>query len=42
MSDRLEAIGGRLEVRSEPGRGTQVTGAVPVGPPADPGAEDRA
>jgi signal transduction histidine kinase len=30
MADRLEAIGGRLEVRSTPGRGTTVTGRVPV------------
>jgi signal transduction histidine kinase len=30
MADRLEAIGGALEVRSEPGRGTTVTGRVPV------------
>jgi signal transduction histidine kinase len=30
MEDRLAAIGGRLEVRSAPGRGTTVTGEVPV------------
>jgi signal transduction histidine kinase len=30
MADRLDAIGGRLEVRSEPGRGTQVAGSVPA------------
>jgi len=28
MADRLEAIGGHLEVRSEPGRGTTVIGTV--------------
>ena len=30
MADRLEAIGGTLVVRSQPGRGTSVTGRVPV------------
>jgi signal transduction histidine kinase len=30
MADRLDAIGGALEVRSEPGMGTTVTGRVPV------------
>ncbi|MEP7033302.1 MAG: histidine kinase [Actinomycetota bacterium] len=30
MADRLEAIGGSLDVRSEPGRGTTVTGTVPA------------
>ena len=30
MADRVEAAGGRLEVHSEPGRGTAVTGYVPV------------
>jgi signal transduction histidine kinase len=30
MADRLEAIGGRLKVRSAPGEGTAVTGSVPV------------
>ena len=31
MADRLEAIGGVLDVRSEPGRGTTVSGTVPAG-----------
>lgn len=31
MADRLEAIGGSLRVRSEPGRGTSVSGQVPLG-----------
>jgi signal transduction histidine kinase len=31
MADRLEAIGGTLEVRSSPGSGTSVMGRVPVG-----------
>jgi signal transduction histidine kinase len=31
MADRLEALGGNLEVVSLPGRGTTVTGRVPVG-----------
>jgi len=30
MADRLDAIGGSLRVASEPGRGTTVTGVVPV------------
>jgi len=30
MADRLDAIGGTLEVHSQPGRGAQVTGRVPV------------
>jgi signal transduction histidine kinase len=30
MGDRLEAVGGSLEVRSEPGRGTTVVGKVPA------------
>ena len=31
MADRLDAIGGTLEIRSRPGSGTTVTGRVPVG-----------
>jgi signal transduction histidine kinase len=31
MRDRLGAIGGQLEIESAPGRGTRVTGAVPLG-----------
>ncbi|MGH2540594.1 MAG: histidine kinase [Actinomycetota bacterium] len=31
MADRLAAVGGSLEVRSAPGRGTSVAGHVPVG-----------
>jgi signal transduction histidine kinase len=30
MEDRLEALGGRLEVTSAPGRGTTVVGRIPV------------
>jgi signal transduction histidine kinase len=30
MSDRLSALGGRLEVASAPGRGTTITGRLPV------------
>jgi signal transduction histidine kinase len=30
MKDRLEALGGRVDVRSEPGAGTTVTGRIPV------------
>ncbi|HEX6331582.1 MAG TPA: ATP-binding protein, partial [Actinomycetota bacterium] len=31
MSDRLEAIGGSLEIASAPGEGTRVRGRIPVG-----------
>jgi signal transduction histidine kinase len=31
MADRLAAVGGSLDVRSAPGRGTTVSGRVPVG-----------
>jgi signal transduction histidine kinase len=30
MADRMEALGGILEVRSEPGTGTTITGRIPV------------
>ena len=30
MADRLDAIGGTLEIRSQPGMGATVTGRVPV------------
>ena len=30
MRDRLEAVGGKLEIRSHPGSGTRVVGRVPV------------
>lgn len=30
MRDRIEVVGGRFSVHSEPGRGTTVTGAVPL------------
>lgn len=33
MADRLDAIGGTLEIRSEPGLGTTVAGRIPVGEP---------
>jgi signal transduction histidine kinase len=32
MADRLDAIGGTLEIRSEPSRGTEVRGRVPAAP----------
>ncbi len=31
MTDRLEALGGSVEITSAPGRGTSVTGRIPVG-----------
>jgi signal transduction histidine kinase len=30
MSDRLEAGGGTLDIRSQPGHGTTVIGRIPV------------
>jgi signal transduction histidine kinase len=33
MADRLDAIGGTLEVRSAPGAGTRIVGRVPVEAP---------
>jgi signal transduction histidine kinase len=32
MADRLDAIGGSLNIRSEPGRGTMVSGSIPATP----------
>jgi signal transduction histidine kinase len=31
MSDRLDAVGGAIEIDSAPGRGTQISGKVPLG-----------
>ena len=31
MTDRLEALGGRLRIESRPGHGTTVSGSIPVG-----------
>jgi signal transduction histidine kinase len=36
VTDRLAAIGGTFRVDSSPGRGTAVTGEVPVGAQNDP------
>jgi signal transduction histidine kinase len=30
LCDRVEALGGRLTVRSEPGGGTRITGSLPL------------
>ena len=38
MADRLDAIGGTLEVRSAPGAGTTISGMLPVRPAAEPDA----
>jgi len=34
MRDRVEALGGSLEVRSAPGRGTTIAGRIPIRPAA--------
>jgi signal transduction histidine kinase len=34
MRDRLAAVGGRIEIESEPGVGTRVSGEVPIAPAA--------
>jgi len=34
MTDRLDAIGGTLSIRSAAGEGSTITGAVPIAPPA--------
>jgi signal transduction histidine kinase len=50
MTDRIEALGGSLRIASTPGRGTSVTGRVPVGanevgdhapPPASAGGDGQ-
>jgi signal transduction histidine kinase len=33
MADRVDAVGGELDVESAPGRGTTVAGRIPVGRP---------
>jgi signal transduction histidine kinase len=38
MADRLDAIGGSLEVKSAPDRGTTIKGTVPAGAGGGPGA----
>ncbi len=40
MADRLDAVGGALEIHTSPGHGTRVEGTIPVTrlPPAEPGA----
>jgi signal transduction histidine kinase len=30
MTDRLAALGGRLEIKTLPGRGTNVLGRIPI------------
>jgi signal transduction histidine kinase len=36
MADRVESLGGRLDIESAPGHGTTVTGRIPVEGPAEP------
>jgi signal transduction histidine kinase len=31
MADRLAALGGRFEIKTVPGRGTNVLGRIPIG-----------
>jgi signal transduction histidine kinase len=38
LQDRVEAVGGTLAVRSEPGAGTTLTVLLPVAAPSAPGA----
>ena len=38
MQDRLGAVGGHIEVASQPGRGTVITARAPVGAGQQPGA----
>ena len=33
LADRIDALGGRLEVDSPPGAGTRVSARLPLGPP---------
>ena len=33
MADRLDTVGGRVQVQSSPGHGTRITGQVPLRPP---------
>jgi signal transduction histidine kinase len=33
MIDRIDALGGSLEVTSVPGEGTRIKGSLPIGPP---------
>ena len=42
MSDRLEALGGSVGLRSAPGAGTTVSGSIPVGPLPDQVTPTRA
>jgi signal transduction histidine kinase len=36
MHDRLDAVGGDIEIRSQPGRGTVVIASAPIGLPSHP------
>jgi signal transduction histidine kinase len=40
MADRLDAIGGTLEITSAPGAGTTVTGSIPIPPAVQPGGSN--
>jgi signal transduction histidine kinase len=41
MADRLAALGGELEIRSAPGKGTTVRGRVPAGAEGDDGVDGQ-
>jgi signal transduction histidine kinase len=34
LRDRVEALGGTIEINSPPGRGTRIDVAIPVPPPS--------
>jgi signal transduction histidine kinase len=38
MRDRIGAVGGTLEIDSAPGRGTRVTGMIPISQPSSASA----
>jgi signal transduction histidine kinase len=42
MADRIEAVGGTLEIVTAVGRGTTVTGSVPIGGEREPGVRSPA
>jgi two-component system, NarL family, sensor kinase len=41
VNERVVAVGGRLDLRTAPGQGTQVRAVLPVAPSTEPGPTDR-